>query len=266
VRDKQTADVQVFSGRVDVTDPATGLTRPLTTGTFLRFGPAGPKPFDPNADHPAQAVRPAAAGRVVHISTAQGRGKDAFVQPMAVIPADRRSHTLLLLKAAGGKQAEWTRKAYLGFDLAPVARQRLLDAELSVTFAPTGMGFAALIGDATFTVYGLTDGARDDWDERAVRWDAAPANRPGTAIDPAKAVPLGSFVLPQGTQSGTVTVGGPALLDFLARDANGLATIILVRETLGKGGSDLVHGVVSRRHPTLPPPTLRLTVSGPTRP
>jgi ferric-dicitrate binding protein FerR (iron transport regulator) len=263
VRDAGTADVQVFSGRVDVGDPATGAARPMTTGTALRFGPGGAKPFDPNAEPPAGPARPD-AGRVVQISTAQGRGKDAFVQAIDVIPADRRSDTLLLLKAVDPKWAQWARKAYLGFDLAPVAGQRLLDAELSVTFAPTGMGFAALVGDATFAVYGLTADA--DWDERTLRWDAAPGNRPGTAVDPAATVKLGSFVLPQGTQTGTVTVGGPAVLDFLAGRAGRPVTVILVRETPGKGGSDLVHGVASRRHPTLSPPTLRLSVAGPAKP
>ena len=49
-------------------------------------------------------------------------------------------------------------------------------------------------------------------------------------------------------------------MDFLNRDTNGLATFILVRETKGSGRTDLVHGFANKRHPSLPPPTLKLTV------
>ena len=76
---------------------------------------------------------------------------------------------------------------------------------------------------------------------------------------------LGSFEIAQGEQTGTRTVTGPALVDFLRRDTNKLVTFILVRETCGSGNGDLVHGFASKRHPTLVPPTLRLTV-GNTRP
>jgi hypothetical protein len=154
--------------------------------------------------------------------------------------------------------------AYLGLDLAAVGGLRILDAELSLTFAPSGMGFASQVPDATFVLYGVTDEASDDWDERALRWQNAPANRPGRAgLDPDKVVRLGSFELPQGQQSGTRTVGGPSLVKFLRSDTNKLVTFILVRETQGNGPSDLVHAFASKRHPSLPPPTLRLTVADP---
>jgi hypothetical protein len=154
--------------------------------------------------------------------------------------------------------------AYMGIDLAPIRNRRVVDADLSVTFAPTGMGFAALVPDATFVLYGVTDDALDDWDEKTINWMTAPANRPnGAGLDPDKVVRLGSFVVPQGQQTGTHTVGGPALMKYLQADANRFATFVLVRETVGTKGSDLVHGVASRRHPTLSPPTLRLTVIDP---
>jgi hypothetical protein len=264
VRDGTTADVQVFDGRVDVHHRPTGRTEPMLTGNSLRFAPGAITPFNANAHGPREgATPPAAAGtRVVQVSTATGRGRDAFVMPLAEIPPDRQSTTLLLVKNTVPKMEQWNRKVYMGLDLAGVARPRVRDAELRLTFAPTEMGFAAQVPDATFAVYGLTDETLDDWDERAIRWPTAPANRPGgAALDPAKVVRLGSFVLAQGEQAGTRTVGGPALVEFLRRDTNHLATFILVRETRGSGATDLVHGVVSRRHPSLPPPTLRLTVA-----
>jgi hypothetical protein len=39
--------------------------------------------------------------------------------------------------------------------------------------------------------------------------------------------------------------------------------LFVIRKTAGTGRSDLVHGIVSRRHPSLSPPTLRLTVLAP---
>jgi hypothetical protein len=262
VHPEQTADVQVFSGRVDVLHHPTGRTEEMRTGGLRRFTPDGPRPFDPNRDVPSEpAVRPAAGTRIVHLSTAQGRGRDAFVMPIE-IPPDRRSDTLLLVKNTVPKHADWYRKAYMTLDLTGVDVAAVREAELAVTFAPTGMGFASQIGDATFTVYGLTDEDQDDWDETTVRWATAPANRPGgTAVDPDRAVRLGSFVLPQGEQTGVQVVGGPAVAEFLRADTNRLVTFVLVRDTAGTGASELVHGVASRRHPTLAPPTLRLTLT-----
>src|SRR5207249_3608168 len=100
------------------------------------------------------------------------------------------------------------------------------------------------------------------WDEKTLRWQNAPANRPGGAeIDPAKAVRLGSFVVEQGVTTGVRTVGGTALVDFLNRDTNGRVTFILVRDTCGSGRSELVHGFANKRHPNLPPPTLKVTAA-----
>ena len=109
-------------------------------------------------------------------------------------------------------------------------------------------------------MYGLVDESLDGWDEATTRWDDAPANAPGGAgLDPDKVVPLGRFGVEQGVLSGIREVSGPALVDFLNRDTNGLATFILVRETRGSGRLDLVHGFAGKHHPDLPPPTLKLT-------
>ena len=200
VRDAQTADVQVFNGIVDVQHRATGQTERLRTGTNRRFATDAVADFDPLAEKPATvfpAPRPSAEGeRVVQISTAMGRGKDAYVQPL--FPSPHSSDILLLVKNTLSVTGDYNRKAYLGLDLAPVAGWKVIDAQLSFTFTPTGMGFASEVPDATFIVYGLTDESLDDWDERAIRWNNAPANRPGgDAVDPAKVVRLGTFEIAQ---------------------------------------------------------------------
>jgi hypothetical protein len=239
----------------------------MNTGSGRRFTPTDIRAFNPNADPREDGGTPTPRARegteVLHISTALGRGRDAFVMPIE-IPPNRRSDTLLLVKNTIVRMSDWNRKAYMALDLSPLEGQRILDAEFSLTFAPTGMGFASQVPDATFVLYGLTDETRDDWDERTIRWQNAPANRPGgTALEPDKVVRLGSFLVTQGEQTGTRRIDGKALLEFLQGDTNKLVTFILVRETQGTGTADLVHGFASKRHPNLSPPTLRLTVAKP---
>jgi ferric-dicitrate binding protein FerR (iron transport regulator) len=268
VKDARTADVQVFDGLVDARHRASGRTEHMRTGRNLRFGTDAVRDFDPLAERPVRG-RPlphdgGGTARVVQISTAMGRGKDAYVQPL--FPSVHSSDILLLLKNTVAKSANYNRKAYIGLDLSPVAGMRVIDAQLSFTFAPTGLGFASEVPDATFAVYGLTDESLDGWDEHTIRWHNAPANRDGgAALDPSKVVRLGTFQIVQGALTGTRSIAGRALVDFLNRDTNNLATFILVRETLGSGRNDLVHGFANKNHPHLPPPTLKLTVA-PRRP
>ena len=263
VKNGRSADVQVFEGRLDVHHHGTGMTQSMRTGANLRFGPEGFAPFDPLAEQPTSnraPSRPAgAASRLIQISTATGRGKDTYICPPRALEKRSPDDALLLVKNSTAVNSDWYRKAYLGLDLTPVAGMHLEEATLSFTFAPTGLGFASEVPDATFAVYGLTDESGDDWDERAVRWHDAPANLAGGAeLDPAKATLLGRFEIGQGELTGTRSISGKALTDFLERDSNGLATVIVVRETMGSGRSDLVHGFAGRRHRELPPPTLKL--------
>lgn len=264
VRDGQ-ADVQVFNGIVDVQHRASGKTDRLLTGGNRRFFAdrvveldASAEPAGPNVPTPPT---PAEGTRVVHISTAMGKGKDCYIQP--IVPKNNFSSILLLIKNTRDSNQDMNRKAYLGLDLAAVAGQQVTDAQLSFTFTPTGMGFGSELPDSTFAVFGLLDESLDGWDEKTTRWQNAPANVVGgAALDPEKVVRLGSFVVGQGEQTGTRSISGPALVDFLNRDSNGLATFILVRETAGLGArANLVHGFAGKNHPTLAPPTLKLTVT-----
>ncbi|MCS6850197.1 MAG: DNRLRE domain-containing protein [Gemmataceae bacterium] len=260
VRDAQTADLQVFEGRVDVEHRTTGRSESLTSGRNRRFGVATAADFDPQAENPPRLPLPpdTEQARVVQISTATGRGKDAYVQPL--FPSVNSSDILLLVKNTVPPRSDYNRKAYIGLDLTPLAGMTILDAQLSFTVVPTGMGFASEVPDAIFSVYGLTDESLDDWEERTLRWSNAPANGPGGAgVDMAKVVLLGTFEVAQGVQGGTRSIGGPALVNFLKADTNGLATFILVRNTVGSGRGDLVHGFANKRHPSLPPPTLKVT-------
>lgn len=263
VRDEKTADLQVFTGLVDAKLRSSGEMQRVQTGQNRRFGSDAVSDFDPQTELPASPLpAPKPVGeqvRIVHISTAMGRGKDRYVQPL--FPSPHSSDILLLVKKTTPDSSDYTRKAYIGLDLASIAGMKIVDAQLSFTFTPTGLGFASEVPDATFAVYGLTDESLDNWDERGMRWTDAPANQPGgSSLDLAKVVLLGKFAIPQGTPSGTRSIAGERLVEFLNSDTNQMATFILVRETAGSGRTDYVHGFANKNHPNLPPPTLKLAV------
>ena len=239
-----------------------GRIEHIKTGESFRFGPGDVAALDalteqPATEWPNRWVESGAA-RLIQISTAMGRGKDACVQP----PARRKELPKAVLLVKSTPNPAYNRKAYIGLDLTPVSGLQIIEAQFSLVLAPSGLGFASEVPDATFSVYGLTDESLDDWIERTLLWENAPANRPGGAeLDPAKVVLIGHFEVAQGVLSGTREISGPALVDFLNRDTNGLATLIVVRETLGSGREDLVHGFAGRYHPNLLPPTLKLTAA-----
>lgn len=254
------ADVQVFQGRVDVHHQSSGRLERMQTGENLRFEADTVSPFNPLAERPTLETdvhwNRDGKSRLIQISTATGQGKDAYIRPP--IPMRAGPEALLLVKNT--KNDEYSRKAYLGMDLSPVANLKIVEATLSLNFAPSELGFASEVPDATFGVYGLTDESLDAWDEKSIRWENAPANRPGGAeLDREKVVLLGTFEIMQGVLSGARSISSQALVDFLNRDNNGMATLIIVRETKGSGRTDLVHGFAGKHHPQLLPPTLKLT-------
>lgn len=171
---------------------------------------------------------------------------------------DHESEVLLYLKN-GHADYSPHRKAYLGFDLVDIESARIADAELSLHFAPTGWGLASHVPDATFSVYGLL--AQDvSWDEDSLNEKNAPANvmEKGAALVAAKVRKLGSFVIEQGVQRGSFGIDGKTLTAYLRDHAGSAITLIVVRDTAETEDAGLVHGFASRRHPSLPAPTLSI--------
>lgn len=163
-----------------------------------------------------------------------------------------RSETLLLVKRSTNPVVE--RKAYLGFDLAGVDLDSIDDASLTLHFAPTGLGLASDVPDATFKVYGLL--ASESWDEKSIKVGNAPATRKFTTLEKSEVRELGKFLVKQGVQQGQFGIQGKPLAAFLRERAGSMVTLIVVRDTLETEITGLVHGFASRRHPTLPAPTL----------
>ena len=181
--------------------------------------------------------------------------KDAYIGNRTLGPDSR---TLLYVK--NGEFGSH-RKAYLGFDLMDVAPDAMIEAELILHFAPTGLGLASHVPDATFGVYGLLND--EPWNEHSLAIGDAPANIPGSGagLVDEKVIKLGSFVVMQGVQRGQFGITGATLTEFLRQNAGSTITLIVVRETDESGPSSLVHAFASRRHPHLPGPTLAIRLS-----
>jgi len=256
--------VQVLKGEVELRHERSGETRLLATHESAAI----------TADHLTQIpategepdryafLRPNSAPHptTLTLTTAGGAGDAAYV----VSPGSRihSSDTLLLLK--NSPTQAYRRKAYLRFDLAPLRDRRVAEASLTLNFEATGFGYASLTGECTFAVYGLADDAQDNWSAETLTWENAPAFSPDAGtVDTSHAMKLGTFSTPRGVVSGTFAIEGQALADFLNADANRRATLIVVRETSEAGSNSAVHGFAGNHHPTLAPPTLKLTLANP---
>ncbi|HEY1170976.1 MAG TPA: DNRLRE domain-containing protein [Verrucomicrobiae bacterium] len=260
------AHVQVFDGEVEVRHRQSGENLRLTTGenaVLNRQAVAARNTSFVEADRATRentaANQPAGT---VTLTTASGRGRTSYVFSQGT--ENHHSDSLMLVKNT--HTPGYRRKAYFSFDLSTIKGQKVENAALALTFEPTGYGFASRLPTCVFTVYGLKDGAQDEWSEHEIIWDNAPANRNGgNEIDSAAAVPLGTFSIEPEETSGLRVISTPALTEFINSDHNGQATLIIVRETsetVLKGlASGLVHGFAGNYHPTAPPPTLRLNMA-----
>ena len=160
---------------------------------------------------------------------------------------NQNSDILLLVKNATS-EGPMNRKAYMEFDLSQIDRTSIKEADLMLHFAPTGWGLASHLPDCTFKVFGLT-GEVPNWDE-ANLGDKFPGNP--------EIVYLGSFVLPKGVQKGRFGVRTESLTNFLKSHPSSEISLMVMRETKETEEGGLVHGFASRRHPSLPAPTLAI--------
>lgn len=260
------SDLRVFEGQVDAQHTKTGTLLEAKTDASLRLSLTGIERLDdvvePAFDKAADpSVEPL---KSVQISTAVGNGADAYLSP-DVLPAASCMTTALLVKRPpidrdAVSALPWRRKAFLSFDLSLLDKTKLRTAKLQLCGVPTDIGYAALIPDATFSIYGVSDESEENWTEETISWISSPAQLDGQLdLDPQKVVLLGKFVVPQSRPTGLFTLEGTALVEFLRGDTNGRTTLVIIPETSGTGAC-YVHGFASKRHPDLPPPTLRLGV------
>ncbi len=258
--------VLVFDGTVDVEQKTSGEVKRLTTGNGSRVSK---EVFETTESASLELVsgasrqRKLAAGKTIMITTASGRGDDAYIQ--ATDSDLHISEVLLLTKNSEvfDEGLGYSRKVYLRFDLELMPTDADISAAgLTLTIQRSDFGYASFVPDAEFVLYGVDD---DNWGRSSLDWNNAPANNhSGGGADESKSIELGTFTIPQGVYSGQVGVKGDQLTKFLQQEKgkDGLATFLLVRRTgeIRRGGG-LVHAFASKRHATAAPPTLRLEVS-----
>jgi hypothetical protein len=255
------AQVQVLQGEVELRHDRSGETLQLATRQSASITPERLNSRIKDETEPDRHAftRSESGAPPVTLTTSTGAGDAAYV--VSPNSPTHFSDTLLLVKNA--PDAKYRRKAFLRFDLASLNEQRIADATLTLNFEATGFGYASLTGACTFAVYGVTDDAQDAWSAASLTWENAPAFSPDAgAVELAKAKKLGTFNLPAGVVSGAYSIEGAALADFLNADTNRRATLIVVRETSEARLNAAVHGFAGNHHPTLAPPTLRLTMAG----
>lgn len=264
--------VHVIEGDVQVNRSKDGESRHLKTGERVDYGGWVQSRVNPgvSADDQPEPDRwlpaPIGEGRDgwQMLTTAFGRGRDTCIQSNASTqitgrePFFRVKHTTL--------DAKLERKGYVAFDISRFRGRQIEAAEFILHLEPSDLGFASLVPDATFTVYGLTDETQDTWTEDGLNWTAAPAH---TGQPEHHAIPvssqteaLGQFTVPQGSSRGAFSISGPALADFLRRDTNGLVTFIVIRNTDETARNGLVHAFATKENPRNTPPMLRLKVAG----
>ncbi|QDT65768.1 DNRLRE domain-containing protein [Calycomorphotria hydatis] len=267
-RDAGTTNLQVFEGIVDVKQRSTAEQKRLEAGQFSLISDQHFETHDNFEDETSREIETTDAGfeNAVAITTGDGAGRDAFIysQSERLYLAD----DLLLVKNAidsnnRPRNKTHHRKSYLTFDLGSLNKESIERAMLQLQIVPSGLGYASLVPDAEFAVYGITNESSDDWSPETLSWDNAPANSSGgAAVDTGSALPLGRFTIPQGNTSGIISVESPELIQFLNDDTNGLVTLVIVRETKEYRGGGLVHAFASHAHASANPPTLFIQLAG----
>lgn len=196
------------------------------------------------------------------ITTAFGRGQDSWIQSNVSTQVSGKESFLRVKHTTLDTKLE--RKAYVAFDLARFKGRQIADAEFVLHLEPSELGFASLVPDAVFGVHGLTDESEDFWAETELRWDHASAHSAApehhAVPDPARARLLGTFTVPQGTTRGAFSIKGPDLAAFLNADTNGIATLIICRQTDETARNGLAHAFASKENAANTPPLLRVRV------
>lgn len=248
--------VQVLEGRVDVNHKGTPEVKQLHKGQTMdhgwyksRLNPEASLDGEPNRWQPNVILDGGDGWQV--ISTAFGRGKDSYTQAGQKNRRDNGSDPFFRVKYSSNSP-DLTRKGYVAFDLSKFAGHKFTDAEFVLTIEPSDLGFASVVPDSSFQVYGLTDESEDAWEENGLTWEHSPAQDPAKPVQNLpmleKARLLGQFEIAQGVSRGTRSIRGAALRDFLNADTNGIVTFIICRETDETQRSGLVHAFATKEN------------------
>lgn len=244
--------VFVFDGEVEVHRDEEPVPERILGGKSLHLGGSLSAP---NQEVSREVQPELKVGNWTQISTATGRGKDAYMR-RGDAHGPTGSHPLLMVKHTD-LAPDNERRAVLTFDLARVQDAPLKTVRLALKIESSGLGFSSLVPDSKFAVYGIVDSDLDAWREKQIQWKNADVfvSEP---IDTKKFQRLAEFEIAKGSSHGLIEVSSPELLDFVETQAGELATFLLVRETGEHDDQGLVHAFASKEHPTAPAPTLWL--------
>jgi len=240
--------VMVFEGEVEVTKTQKNETISLKTGSTLVNG----------ADiiAPNQEIH-----RNEEPATREGweqitAMKDSFVR-FGAEHGNYGSSPLIMVKETDLSPNN-RRRGIVSFDLSAVADREIQAAEIYLDIESSGLGFSTLIPDSVFAIYGVTDDELDAWEETGVVWVTLPGVSENGPI-PGVTRKLGTFEISRGASAvASVKVQTPDLADYLRKDANRIATFLIVRETGEYETQGLVHAFATKEHPTAKAPTLYL--------
>lgn len=259
--------VKVLEGSVEVTPKNGEVVRRLKGGDAIDTG-LRRRQLNPQTDEQESyrwqpnLILDAGDGWQV-ISTAYGRGKDSYIQS-ATKNRNFGRDPFFRVKHSGLVE-NLDRKGYVAFDLGRFEKAAIEDAELVLTIEPSDLGFATLVPDSTFSVYGVTAQDEDEWNEEGLTWQKAPAHDSKQEVlnqpDLSRAVKLGEIKIAQGGV-GTRLLRSRELVDFLRADTNGLVTLIICRETAEMDRDGLVHAFATKESRNNTPPLLRIKIRG----
>jgi hypothetical protein len=263
--------VHVISGLVEVERKDTGEPKKLRTGQRADYGgmlnsklnPDVPESDQPEPDRWLPGPISDMGDGWQMLTTAFGKGRDSWIQSNPSILA-KGSESYLRVKHTT-LDTKLERKSYVAFDTSRFTEKEILEAEFVLHLEPSELGFASLVPDAEFAIYGLTDERQDEWSEDELAWSSAPAHDNAAehhALPVASATrPLGNFTVPQGSTRGSFSIKGTELVDFLNADTNGIITLIIIRKTDEASRNGLVHAFATKENSRNAPPILRLKTS-----
>lgn len=252
------SSLQVFEGLVDVQHRETGEKLSVKRSESIKITPDAISKLEDVAESLVPVEESTMPNRrQTQVSTATGGGKEQWIirdSSLRYGPED-----LLMVKLAAPHYQGYDRKIYLQFDLTEIDLSKITSATLSLSAAPSGIGYASRMGDAEFEVLAITEDPLDDWSPETINWKNAPGNVPaGDCMNATMTRSLGTFIVPRGRKYGTFNFSTDDLLDAIRSDGNRLVTLVIVPHTHEKIAGALVHGFAASSHPMLPPPTLRI--------
>ncbi|MDF1814095.1 MAG: FecR family protein [Verrucomicrobiales bacterium] len=148
---------------------------------------------------------------------------------------------------------EADRRAIFTIGLPEISPSQIAKAKLRLNLVPSGLGFAAYLPEMVrFSVYGISDEAKENWATEDLLWEDAPG------LDSSEVTLLGTFEISRGKQRGAIVFSSNELTEFVKSDTSRKVSFIITRETKGIKNHSLVHAFASNQHHEANGPTLEI--------